>query len=1104
MEHMKTHPVTTATNTPGNTRSSSSNAPQGISTDTESQEVVADPHVNRSSVSISAATFVAGSSPSSEICMDKEDDDDEDERGETEGHRDEMDDDMGSSTETVGNRNGGSVEDGCVQVVSPKQGSAVLEGLPAAHIASTDLLGDTTTLIQKTDDLSEETHDIPMSGGYTDVLFSGATKRVTGAMTPSDPSGKDSNRLFKPFDVKTGQFLGNSHVGVNTNGGSSTMQSEGNAGFVNIHQFKQPSVSTKALNDLNNIISKRAANVANLATTASMLPLAPSAAPATRQAGVFPAPGFPNTGTTATQALSGTNQNFAPGEDIRATLLMSSSGRPNVNTGTMSRNRFKNMNTFHNSDISGVSPSFRLLSKMRTRSRSAPTILHSSLRKLDPHAGHYRKLVSNSQTKGTDATSKRPLNQYGITKKKPIKGWPYLLQANSTSTVNLNSTSSTVPLRYPGNVFMPQRGVISTATNNNNSNNGIGNASGRNNNLNGNGTDTYKPLNGKLEKLGTRFLSEQSLAPELNGSGSNIKGERGSTSSIVSGRTDGTSAGTSVSIGGSLGEALTFEDRIKRVRATPLPVPYPPVNLQCLREIDLQEIVKNPQLRHDIIFDPLLQFRPNLDGEHGVKKRHLSDKYWSDVENELIVYARRPDLFQYECTRLVPLFDTLRDVLLTIVPQREAQHICDILDTELNVQELVKGSLVMTNLSEWLANLFKQHCAPMRDSYVDKMSQKFREAEAEGSLNKLMEGLRLIFQILEAMKLDIANHQIRLLRPALLSNAIEFEKQYVNSLMASRRAILKPSLLWFSNKFNEYVTTKQVPVKDPQNVTVPEIYRVSIRSIISLLSCRKMVREFLTSLSFDHARLILLRADIRQLACLLVCRLLFQQLVASDTSLDKQAKMYINQTYTTKRLRDEIISIITDDHGNCRWTKNTLSISVHLCKTIEELKREYEDKVNGVGERGSTDASRPMLPALDNERVKFAKAWLAKQTQPLSEVYGVLENRIFNTLEERIFTRSGCTIDGRVKQDFVYMYNSTNVAGKDLAGGKISLQTQVSSAKTDATMANRRGTDPLSFTETEEFESIYRHLYTIINLHWSVFGSHYIDALGDRVSRKGL
>lgn len=53
------------------------------------------------------------------------------------------------------------------------------------------------------------------------------------------------------------------------------------------------------------------------------------------------------------------------------------------------------------------------------------------------------------------------------------------------------------------------------------------------------------------------------------------------------------------------------------------PAPLPPVNIQSLREIDLAEILKNPQLRHDILFDPQLQFRPNLDGERGRRKKSL-------------------------------------------------------------------------------------------------------------------------------------------------------------------------------------------------------------------------------------------------------------------------------------------------------------------------------------------------------------------------------------------------------------------------------------------------------------------------------------------------
>ena len=41
-------------------------------------------------------------------------------------------------------------------------------------------------------------------------------------------------------------------------------------------------------------------------------------------------------------------------------------------------------------------------------------------------------------------------------------------------------------------------------------------------------------------------------------------------------------------------------------------------------------------------------------------------------------------------------------------------------------------------------------------------------------------------------------------------------------------------------------------------------------------------------------------------------------------------------------------------------------------------------------------------------------------------------------------------------------------------------------------------------TELDEFDNVYRHLYALINLHWSVFGPHYIEMLGDKVNKKGL
>lgn len=563
---------------------------------------------------------------------------------------------------------------------------------------------------------------------------------------------------------------------------------------------------------------------------------------------------------------------------------------------------------------------------------------------------------------------------------------------------------------------------------------------------------------------------------------------------------------------------IPLEERIKYIKTYPTPIPLPPINLQCLKEIDLSEIVKNPQLRHDIVFDPMLQFRPNLDGERGIKKRQIADKYWSDVENEIYVYNQRPDVFDENRSRLVPLFNTLKDVLVTIVPQKEVSTVANVLDTELLIQELLKGSLVMSNFSDWLSQLFKHHCAPMRDPWVDKMSSKFKKAEENNSISTLVEALRLVFQILEAMKLDIANHQIRILRPALLSNTVDFEKQYFQSLLNSNRVDLKSSLKWFAEKYNDACADNLI---DPSKPTpIPKLYQVCIRSVISLLSCRKMVKEYPTALSFDHARLILLRADIRQIVCLMVCKLLFKQLVANNADLTRPMKEFIIKNYTTKRLKEEIVSIITDEHGNCRWTKNTLSIAVQLNKVIDQLKeeylRQYSDgtQSSGAGAPQVSSSSSANL-SLDHKKIDFATSWLSKQTQPLSDVYGVLEARVFKSLEEIVFKFGECSKDGTVKQDFINMCGNTNTATNATGTATSTLpisnddSTGVSSIFQSPSEANRTSTskkemeikESLAAIDMEEFENSYRHLYTVVNFHWSVFGCHYLEYMGDKVEK---
>ncbi|CAN3372560.1 hypothetical protein DIURU_004945 [Diutina rugosa] len=457
--------------------------------------------------------------------------------------------------------------------------------------------------------------------------------------------------------------------------------------------------------------------------------------------------------------------------------------------------------------------------------------------------------------------------------------------------------------------------------------------------------------------------------------------------------------------------------------------PLPPINLQSLKEIDLHEILKNPQLRHDILFDPQLQFRPNLDGERGKRKKSIIDKYWLEIQKECRQYFTPPS-GPIKINRLPILFQTLRDVLLSLLPNKDRPQVNEIMDIELLVQQLNHGSFDFVEMARWLGDVFKSHCAPMRDGWVSEMIQKFVDAERQHSVESLVAGLRSIFQILEAMKLDVANHQIRILRPVLIGTAVDFEREYFQSLISHNKIYIDDSLTWFYKKYSQAIKSGDVRPDDYSDTTLKPVI---ISSIIDLLSCRHMATEFPTTLAFDHTRLVLLRADVRQLVCVQLCSVLYRQLAAKKPS--RLAPSVISQ------VQQEILSIVTDDNGNIKWTKNIQAIALQLVKNV-------------VSSPATAVSSK-----LPQDVVDFAYHWLIKHIQPSSPVYGLMESKVFKDLLSEIMI----TIDEEAPA---------------LAAS------QSSSQHTSSAPAK---------SESSELKNIAQRISTLGKFHWSVFGCNYTE-----------
>ncbi|KAJ6559226.1 T-complex protein 11-domain-containing protein [Mycena vulgaris] len=261
--------------------------------------------------------------------------------------------------------------------------------------------------------------------------------------------------------------------------------------------------------------------------------------------------------------------------------------------------------------------------------------------------------------------------------------------------------------------------------------------------------------------------------------------------------------------------------------STHIPPLQPPINRNTLKELDLEVIIRNPQLRHDLLFDPGLQFRPTTTR----RKTERSEKYWAAITCELEsgctcvsfdlhakphptvcacahvsmpslnpVVAFSPTLHVVTLrmpSRIRSLLDEFLEVLLLVIQPlssvagahvsptktQQAEHVAQaayirsVFDPALIEQELKHKLFDPSGLFRAIGLTLQGHCAPMRDHAVELMVQVAQTCGpgGEGSKADAVKAVRMCMDILELMKLDIANHQLQTLRPFLMRTSGQFE-----------------------------------------------------------------------------------------------------------------------------------------------------------------------------------------------------------------------------------------------------------------------------------------------------------------------------------------
>lgn len=301
----------------------------------------------------------------------------------------------------------------------------------------------------------------------------------------------------------------------------------------------------------------------------------------------------------------------------------------------------------------------------------------------------------------------------------------------------------------------------------------------------------------------------------------------------------------------------------------------PPVTKITLSELDVTKIIQNPKLRHDINFDPELHFRPNLDGEKGRKKQDKANQFWTTLREQLQQFVTDPIEFQTRYGQgqewcLPLLLRSVKEIIQTLVPARDRVYLDEGLNVDLIMQQFNRGVADLEKLASWLSGVLKSHCAPMRDEWVDEMYNQLTNGNRTNNMEELVLGMRSLLSVLEAMKLDVANHQIRCLRPILIEDTVHFEKRFFWKKIQTGKLRPQVAQRWYQ------LATGRCQPSHASRAAFGDmaVFFEALSGLILPTNAEALPETFL----FDEERIAKLRSDMHDAINLEICMRLYERL----------------------------------------------------------------------------------------------------------------------------------------------------------------------------------------------------------------------------------
>lgn len=541
-----------------------------------------------------------------------------------------------------------------------------------------------------------------------------------------------------------------------------------------------------------------------------------------------------------------------------------------------------------------------------------------------------------------------------------------------------------------------------------------------------------------------------------------------------------------------------------------VPSPFPLVTRETLKELDLEAILRNPQLRHDLLFDPGLQFRPTS----GRRKRELYDSYWRAVLRELetgctcvsfdleggphervcicnglplppsspnwLVWIHAQDVVTMRMpSRIRPLLAELLEVIISVIQPSlhsgspnsldvtssitthvrqhpsQIESLKQVFDLDLIEQELQHNVFDPSGLFRVIGDLLKCHCAPMRDRAVEAMVAAAQSCAPGGGGTKAdaVKAIRMCFEVLELMKLDIANHQLQALRPFLIQTSASYELKAFHESQGSGESSVRVTREWLQAAHHALVTSRDSLMNHEIHARMnyrnlrrgDQIHFLTLRALTDIVfvppvpaplsptaesavtptlpsprTSATSISGYPETLYLDHSRLHVLSKDAADLTALYMLLMLYRQLVHSDSGArTKAAKLDDADLVKIKR---EIWDIGPHRIGYCfsrewhdRGKPSASSGAKGKERAVEGQDADWvkwhscmRDVILQVAMRATAARNPGSSPSAPDEHLlRLAERWADSNLKPGSRLGELLRDRVRNAVMDVVVAQAG-------------------------------------------------------------------------------------------------